>query len=215
MTTHALSPFTPLVLRLAQILGGLRTAVAACGGRRMLGWDRRPDDPRIVPLVLPIVVRIGRLMGRFERLVARLAAGWRPALASGAALARTRPAVVRVRAEGAHVRLDAARLPRGFGWLVGLTHAAAAYGSHLQALLAEPGMADLIAAAPSAGRLLRPLCRMLGVPPGPPLGAVVAVAPVALRRHRRADGRFCAPVVEAVPAGRHWYAPLTSRATPR
>ena len=201
MTNASISPFAPLVLRLAQILGGLRAAVAVCGGRRMLGWDRRPDDPRIVPLVLPIAVRIGRLMQRFERLVARLAAGWRPELT---------PVAVRVRPAVTRVRLDVVRLPTSFGWLVQMTQSAAAYGSHLEALLAEPGMADLLAAAPSAGRLLRPLCRMLGVAPGPPLGAIRVVVPPARRLDRRADGRFCQPV-----AGRPWVAPQTPRSTPR
>ena len=132
MTSHAISPFTPLVLRLAQILGGLRTAVAACGGRRMLGWDRRPDDPRIVPLIVPIVGRLARLMQRFERLMAKLAAGWRPDLVA-------RPAQERVRPEVARARADVIRLPRGFAWLVQLTHGATAYAGHLEALLAEPG----------------------------------------------------------------------------
>jgi hypothetical protein len=46
---------------------------------------------------------------------------------------------------------------------------AAAFGAQLQHLLADPEMAALVAAAPQAGRVLRPLCRMLGVrpPPGP------------------------------------------------
>ena len=210
MTTHAISPFTPLVLRLAQILGGLRTAVAVCGGRRMLGWDRRPDDPRIVPLIVPICGRIGRLMGRFERLVARLAAGWRPLAVPSPARARARPAVARARP-------DVVRLPSGFGWLVQLTHGASAYGGQLEALLAEPGMAALIAAAPGARRILRPLCRMLGVKPGPPLGEAVAMVPVTvgLRRPRQADGRFCKRVAAFEAVGRHWHEPFTRRATPR
>jgi hypothetical protein len=45
---------------------------------------------------------------------------------------------------------------------------AAAAGSQLRHLLADPEMAALIEAAPQMGRLLRPLCRSLGVrlPPG-------------------------------------------------
>ncbi len=43
--------------------------------------------------------------------------------------------------------------------------------SQLQHLLAEPEMAALIAAAPQMGRILRPLCRMLGVRPPPGLRA--------------------------------------------
>ena len=188
MTNHSLSPFTPLVARLAKILGGLRNVVAACGGRRMLGWDRRPDDPRIVPLIIPITTRIGRLMQRFERLVARLAAGWRPNLAAVAA----RAPLARAGAGSAmRVRTDAIRLPSGFGWLAQYTHGATACAGHLEALLAAPVMAELIATAPSVGRVLRPLCRMLGVRVGPPLGKAVAVVIGRAAVPRRADGRFC------------------------
>ncbi len=53
-----------------------------------------------------------------------------------------------------------------------LVPGAAAGAAQLQTLLTEPEMAALTAAAPQMGRLLRPLCRMLGVtaPPayGPP-----------------------------------------------
>ncbi|MDA8250055.1 MAG: hypothetical protein M0Z28_12880, partial [Rhodospirillales bacterium] len=51
----------------------------------------------------------------------------------------------------------------------------------LRYLLAEPEMAALVAAAPQMRRLLRPLCRMLGVrlppPPVPPATSTVAGAP--------------------------------------
>ncbi len=191
MKTHSPSPFTPLVLRLAQILGGLRTAVAACGGRRMLGWDRRPDDPRIVPLIVPIWGRIGRLMARFDRLVARLAAGWQPHRAIPAAPGTAATPAQRVRVAGA-------KLPRGFGWLVQYTHGASAAESQLAALLADPGIADLIATAPSVGRVLRPLCWMLGVRLGPPLGPAVAVSTGQVWP-RQANGRFRAKPAVASP----------------
>jgi len=57
------------------------------------------------------------------------------------------------------------RLPHKFAWLVRLVPEAACYGSQLRHLLAEPEMAALLAASPQARRLLRPLCRMLAVPP--------------------------------------------------
>ncbi len=207
MTTNPASRFTPLAIQLAQILGGLRTAIATCGGRRMLGWDRRPDDPRIVPLIIPICARIARLLARFERLIARLAAGWRPTPASAGwrptpapahplASPRTNPATP--------------ALPRGFGWLLQLTHGATGASGHLQALLAEPGMADLLALAPSAGRILRPLARMLGIQPAPPLAetAPPPPTPAGPRPPRHPNGRYCA----APPP---WQAPLSRFSTPR
>ncbi|MDA8252665.1 MAG: hypothetical protein M0Z28_26330, partial [Rhodospirillales bacterium] len=81
------------------------------------------------------------------------------------------------------------RLPRGRGWLVRLVGAEAAAGaSQLQHLLATPAMAALIEASPRTGRLLRPLCRTLGVKPPPaltPPRPVAAAAP-SRRTARRA-----------------------------
>jgi len=92
-------------------------------------------------------------------LVARLAAGTLPAERPAAPRPlRTRPARV--------APADALRLPRGYYWLIRLLpYEAAGYGSQLQALLAEPEMAALLAAAPQAGRILRPLCRLLAITP--------------------------------------------------
>jgi len=50
------------------------------------------------------------------------------------------------------------------GWLVAaLGPEAAACATQLQALLAEPGAPELLALAPSAQRILRPLTRMLAI----------------------------------------------------
>jgi hypothetical protein len=55
-------------------------------------------------------------------------------------------------------------LPGGSGWLIRRCGwQAAGCGSQLRQLLAEPEMAALLLAAPQAGRLFRPLCRMLAV----------------------------------------------------
>jgi hypothetical protein len=96
-----------------------------------------------------------RTSGRFASLAARFRAG---RLAAPAA----RPPCSRP------PRPDRRRLPQGFGWLVRLVPEAASSASQLQHLLGEAEMAALLAAAPQAGRLLRPLCRHLGVrlPPG-------------------------------------------------
>ena len=55
-------------------------------------------------------------------------------------------------------------LPHRFGWLVRAAGwRAAGYGSQLQAALLSPEVIELLEAAPQAARVLRPLCRMLGV----------------------------------------------------
>jgi hypothetical protein len=54
-----------------------------------------------------------------------------------------------------------------------MLHRAAGYGSQIEAILAEPEMAALLAASSEARRVLRPICRMLGV-----RNAVISPAPV-------------------------------------
>ncbi len=134
--------------RFALIIGGLRRAIAARSG----------GAGGAAPLLMLLWTRLLRLSGRFARLAARVAAG---------TASPRRPASPR-RAAG-RSRPPYRRLPRGFAWLPRQVPEAAAYGSQLRHLLADPEMAALIAAAPQAGRLLRPLCRTLGIrpPPGP------------------------------------------------
>jgi hypothetical protein len=95
--------------------------------------------------------RIGQLAGRIERMLARFRAGrlWRIA---------DRP--VRLGAFGCAERT----LPRRFGWLVRTGgHRAAVFGVQIETLLRSPEMAELLAVAPQAVRILRPLCRALAV----------------------------------------------------
>ena len=126
------------------IVTALQKAAAARAGR----------DHAVAPLVMLLWTRLARLTARFDALVARLTAG-RPA---APARQRTRPAR---KAPAAGLRL-----PRGQAWLIRLLPGeAASYGCQLQALLADPQMAALLAAAPEAGRILRPLCRLLAITP--------------------------------------------------
>ena len=138
------APRTPAE-RFAGIIAWLNRDVAA--------WAAK--NRAAAPLILLLWGRLNRLAIRFTALAARVAVG------TGSPRRRTsaRPA-------SARPRRAYARLPRRFAWLLPLVPGeAAAYGSQLQHLLADPDMAALIAAAPQAGRLLRPLCRMLGVRP--------------------------------------------------
>ena len=65
---------------------------------------------------------------------------------------------------GGRVVAASGRLPRRFGWLLAMVPGeAAAFASQIQAVLAEPEMQALLAAAPRARRVLGPLCRMLGI----------------------------------------------------
>ena len=190
---------TSLAQRFALIVGELRLVVGNCVGRHRAGLNWYFLDPAIVPLVGPIQVRLQRMKLRFERLMARLAAGWRPGLV--VPRERKRPEVARTRAVGA------VRFPTRFGWLVGLTQEAAVYGVCLQELLDAPEMRAVVAEVPAVQRLLRPFCHALGVRPGPPLGKVVDPARVVLNFPRDRLGRFVRAVVKGPRFPRHWIEP--------
>ena len=130
-------------LALAQRLGLILAGLAAVVARRFL------REPKFVGLIIPLWSWLGRSGRRFARAVSRPAVVW-----TGTAVARTRAASGLMR-----VRLPARRawLVRALGW------EAAGYGCQLEALLAEPEMQAVLARLPAAGRILRPLCRMLGM----------------------------------------------------
>ena len=153
-----------LAEHMALILDALRRAAAA----RAAKW------PTLVPVVLLLWPYLHRAAGRFERLLARHDAGrvtpprTRP---PGAGPSRDRPSSDRPLAEGPSAEPGRSRrpgrLPGGFAWLRELVPATGGPGSQLQHLLRDPAMAELLEVAPQAGRILRPLCRMLGIGPGP------------------------------------------------
>ena len=156
-----------LVRRLGWIVAGLAAVVA----RRFL------KDPTFHDVIVPLCGWLNRTWRRFGRVrVVPEAPG-----------AHEVPKVVRAPVvRDAQVRVVRRRLPLRRAWLVrALGWEVAGYGSQLQALLAEPEMVALLTAAPGVGRLLRPLCRMLGVEPvGALAPAVVADAPARARRVR-------------------------------
>lgn len=95
--------------------------------------------------------RLGLVCRRMERLAARFLAG-------KVFLPRAR--VTRVAGGSTGVRV----WPGRWAWLVRVAgwHAAG-YGSQLAAVLGTPDMVALLRAAPQAGRMLKPICRMLAV----------------------------------------------------
>ena len=109
------------------------------------------------PLIILIWTRLRRLAGRVTRLAARVEAGTLTP-------PRNRTAAARTPLPRTPPRM---KLPRGFAWLVRLVPASSCGAGQVQALLADPEMEALIAAAPQIGRSLRPLCHMLGVRPPP------------------------------------------------
>ena len=144
-----------LVRRLSVILMGLAALVAA----------RFLRNPRLVGLIGPLWRRLTRVAGRVSRVMAR------------------RPVRARVSRAGLGAGAPAAlRLPQGRLWLVReLGWEAAGLGCQLEALLAEPGMRAVLAGVPGVGRILRPICRMLGVVVPPQAVEVGPVEPKAAR----------------------------------
>jgi hypothetical protein len=142
----------------------IMTALAALIARRLL------RHPRYAALIVPLWNRINRAARRFARLMARVAAG--------------KPSQPHRSGRPGCPHRGADRLPTGRAWLViALGHEAAGYASQLAALLAEPGAAELLAQAPTAGRILRPISRMLGIGAYAPRPRPVRAAPLAKPPH--------------------------------
>ena len=177
----------------------------AVPGRRRA---RRRRDRLAGPLVLLLWPRLNRLARRFAGLAARVAAG---------TAAPRRPASPRPAA--ARPRPPYRRLPRRFAWLLPLVpEAAAASGRSCSTCWPTPEMAACSPPRRRPGRLLRPLCRMLGVrpPPAPaPAAAAAAPRPAAEpppppRRRRATPGR-AAPAAPAARLGRRRASPARLR----
>jgi hypothetical protein len=128
------------------ILTGLRAVLAA----------RAATDRALTALLVLVWSRLARLQTRLERLIANWRAGTLPT---------PRPS----RAGQPRKPTPKPYLPTTPAWLIARVQDAAPFGSQLQHALSDPDLAAFLAAAPQAGRLLRPLCRMLGVElPAPP-----------------------------------------------
>jgi hypothetical protein len=181
--------------RLARIIELLCRAIAARGGLGRVA----------APLVVLIWARLRRLVGRILRLAARIEAGTPP---------RPRRRAARPRLPRPTRRPPpTCRLPRGRAWLLRLVPGeGACAASQLRHLLTEPDMLALAAADPRMGRLLRPLCHMLGVAPPPVLAPAQVRSPPAAPAAPAAD----APAAPRLPkAAAPWPAAPVAPAPPR
>ena len=139
--TPALSALAPVfATRLAAILRALVALIARA-------YLRHPRAALIIP-------RLQRTARVIAALMAGLAAGRAP-----------RPDPRRNRQRPTKPR---PKFPTAHGWLLAdLKHEAALIRLHLETLLAEPGIADLLAARPHAARLLTPIRHALALTPPP------------------------------------------------
>ncbi len=171
--------------RLAGLIDGLCKAVAAHGVRGLL----------TAPLLLLLWSRLSRMAVRARRLAKRMAAGEPLSTRRPNAAPRSAPSRPYI------------RLPRGVTWLVRAVPATACGAATLQFLLADPDMAA-VADFPPMRRLLRPLCRMLGVrppptpkPPAPPaVAAAASPLPRASEPTRQPEPRRAGPPLPDAPA---------------
>jgi hypothetical protein len=137
-------------LDLSAVIRALRGAVGGWGGLGLLD----------TALVLLLYRRLGHIGRDIERLAARFQAGrlWRVPTRAVAAERFAAEVDGRRRASPGWV------WPGRFGWLVrAAAYRAAVYGGQLRVILEQPEMVALLRASPQAGRILRPLCRMLAV----------------------------------------------------
>jgi hypothetical protein len=140
--------------RIAAALEGLCRAVAA----RIAGGA--------LPAALIVLVwgRVQRAKRDISRLLARFQAqAWirrRPALPAGPV---QRGSVGLGRGDR-QILVRPVALPRGFAWLLPLVPGeAACFAGQVQAVLGDADMVALLAASPQARRVMRPICRMLGI----------------------------------------------------
>ena len=122
------------------ILTNLRTALAARAGR----------DRALAALVLAVWARLSRMAQRFERLVVLWRAGKLPTARAS-------------RAGREYKKSDKPRLPDGPAWLVDYVRDVAVFGAQLGYFLSGEECQRFLAEVPQAGRIVRPLLRMLGV----------------------------------------------------
>jgi hypothetical protein len=129
-----------LARRFAMIMAGLGALIA----RRFLKM------PRLSGFTVHLWTYLNRAVRRFHRALTQ-----KPRKARAARVRADRSDVVRVRPVA---------LPSGRGWIVReLGWEAAAFMGALEKLLAEVETQAALAGAPGTGRVLRPICRMLGV----------------------------------------------------
>ena len=122
------------------ILTNLKAAIAVVAAR----------ERSLTVMLVMVWGRLSRMVVRMERLIALWRAGKLPRVRASRA--------GRVSVTGVRVQL-----PTAPAWLVGYVREAGAFGAQIENLLTQEEFAAFVAAVPQAGRVLRPLCRMLGV----------------------------------------------------
>ena len=130
-----------IMMNFSFLLTQLQAAVAVVSAR----------ERHLTVLLVAVWGRIGRMGVRLERLIAL----WRAGMLPTPRTSRAGEKRDRVRAPDI--------VPRAPAWLVTAVREAAPMGIYLEHLLTQEECVAFLAAVPQARRILRPLCRMLGV----------------------------------------------------
>ena len=131
------------MLNFTFVLSDLQAAIAVVAAR----------ERSLTVLLVAVWGRIGRIRTRLERLIALWRAGMLP-----------QPGAPRARPPGMpRSEKIISVFPTAPAWLVVAVREAGALGAQLEHLLSQEECVAFLAAVPQARRLLRPLCRMLGI----------------------------------------------------
>jgi hypothetical protein len=165
---------TALIQRLCDAIAAAAPALAA-PARPVYrgaadGWVMPPNShlPRLPgPIWSLLWFRLHRLATRLSRLHDRWQAGTlpkpRPRTTSRTTPRKPAPQLPEFPRPGAKLVDSPTRLPRGHGWVIKRLPQAGAEAGQLHELLQHAHSREFVEAAPQAARLLRPLCRALGV----------------------------------------------------
>ena len=130
------------MLNFTSVLTRLQAAIAVVAAR----------ERALTVLLVAVWGRIGRISTRLERLIALWRAGKLP-----------KPRTWRGRVPGTPANKPVSAFPATPAWLLVAVREAAPIAARLETILSDAECEAFLAAAPQARRLLRPLCRMLGV----------------------------------------------------
>jgi hypothetical protein len=134
--------YMPRMMNFTPLLTRLQAAIAVVAAR----------ERTLTVLLGAVWGRIGRIATRLERLIALWRAGKLPG-----------PRAARGPVAGAVGGKPRSALPTTPAWLLVAMREAAPFAAGLESMLSEAECAAFLEAVPQARRLLRPLCRMLGV----------------------------------------------------
>ncbi|MDX5932453.1 hypothetical protein [Acidiphilium acidophilum] len=138
---------SPLFTRFAGFIDRLKQTIAAASVKVQGRPARLP-----APIGLLLYGRLSRLTTRLRDLLARIEAE------------RTKPRRIAAPRTGRKSTTKPPPvLPRRFGWIAQPLPEANAHAQTLRQFLCEPETESLIASDPRIGRILRPLCHLLGI----------------------------------------------------